>query len=250
MIYRYVAALFIGLSALTSAHAQTRFADNDPVIFTGKSPHRYAIHGIDVARFQHDVDWHAVQRSGVNFVFIKATEGGDLLDPQFKINWRGTRRAGIQTGAYHFYYFCTTAATQAKWFIRNVPRRKGSLPPVLDMEWNPFSPTCTLRPPAAQVRANAREFIRIVTAHYGTAPILYTTPNFYVENDMGRVKGVDFWLRTTAKTPAQAYPRAKWAFWQYTSTGVIPGIDKETDINVFNGSAGAWKKWLSRRQQK
>lgn len=48
--------------------------------------------------------------------------------------------------AYHFYYFCRSACDQARWFIRNVPRDPNALPHGLDLEWNPFSPTCTFRP--------------------------------------------------------------------------------------------------------
>ena len=55
------------------------------------------------------------------------------------------KAAGVPRGAYHFYYFCRTAEDQARWFIRHVPRDRSSLPPVLDMEWNPQSPSCKLQ---------------------------------------------------------------------------------------------------------
>ena len=53
------------------------------------------------------------------------------------------------------------------------------LPPVLDMEWNPFSPTCAhRRPEASVVQDEMRRWLRIVEAHYGQKPIIYTTPRF------------------------------------------------------------------------
>ncbi|MGJ8544718.1 MAG: glycoside hydrolase family 25 protein [Sulfitobacter sp.] len=228
-----------------------RFGDNDPVDFSGPTPRSFAVHGTDAARFQNDIDWNTARRAGVNFAFIKATEGGDLLDPKFNDHWRAAGRAGVARGAYHFYYFCTSPEDQARWFIRNVPRSRGDLPPVLDMEWNPFSPTCAhRRPPGHVVRAEMRRWLAIVEKHYGQKAVIYTTPRFYAENDLGQFRGYDFWLRTTAKTPAQAFPGQRWAFWQYSATGVIPGSNVEMDLNAFNGSRQDWQNWRAARAQR
>lgn len=193
------------------------------------------------------MDWKRARRSGVNFAFIKATEGGDLLDPQFRTHWRGAGKADVLRGAYHFYYFCTSAEVQAKWFIRNVPRERGTLPPVLDLEWNAFSPTCQKRPEGRIVRREARIFLDMVEARFGQRPIIYTTPGFYRDTDLGRLGREEFWLRSTAKTPKQAYPGQHWQFWQYSGTGKVAGIEGHTDLNVFNGSAGDWAKWVEQR---
>lgn len=226
----------------------TNFDDADPVDFANPKPRRFPVHGIDAARFQKSINWNTARRNGVNFAFLKATEGGDLLDVSFKDHWRGAGRADVARGAYHFYYFCTAPEVQARWFIRNVPKAKGALPPVLDMEWNPFSPTCaTVRPPASEVRAQMRTWLRIVEAHYGQRPIIYTTPKFYRENGLGRFNGYDFWLRTTAKTPREAYPGQSWTFWQYSATGLIDGIRGEVDLNAFSGSRADWQAWVARR---
>ena len=223
------------------------FNDNHLVSFAGRQPARYPVHGIDAARFQTSIDWNTARRNGVNFAFIKATEGGDVLDTEFKNHWRGAGQAGVARGAYHFYYFCTTPEVQAQWFIRNVPRGN-MLPPVLDMEWNPFSPTCaTVRPPGAEVRDQMRRWLKIVTAHYGQTPIIYTTPKFYRENELGRLSGYEFWLRSTAKRPSEAFPGQRWTFWQYSSTGVIPGIVGEVDLNVYSGTRAQWTQWVATR---
>ncbi|MEL6617657.1 MAG: GH25 family lysozyme [Pseudomonadota bacterium] len=222
--------------------------DSAPVRFAGRQPTSYPVRGMDAARFQTYVDWSRAKAVGIEFVFLKATEGGDLLDPAFKEHWRGAGRAGIARGAYHFYYFCTAPEVQAQWFIRNVPRTAGSLPPVLDMEWNPFSPTCQRRPDGATVRAEMQRWLDIVEARFGTRPIIYTTPRFYRENGLAAFQGYDFWLRTTAKTPAEAYPGQAWKFWQYTATGILPGTPGDIDINAFNGTAEAWTQWRASRQ--
>lgn len=52
-------------------------------------PKDYPIHGIDVSKFQGDIDWNAVAYSGVKFAWIKAIEGGDRADARFQANWEG-----------------------------------------------------------------------------------------------------------------------------------------------------------------
>ncbi len=230
-----------------SIGAAQSLGDRDPVVFRGLDPTRAAVQGTDVARFQPPVNWRAAKRAGIRFVFIKATEGGDLLDPSFKDHWRGAKRARVARGAYHFYYFCTAPEVQARWFIRNVPKVRGTLPPVLDMEWNPLSPTCQRRPDAATVQAEMKRWLDIVERHYGQRPIIYTTPGFYEDARLDRFKGYEFWLRSTAKSLREAYPGERWNFWQFTATGIIPGIEGDADRNVFNGSRADWEAWLEQR---
>ncbi|MGL6211987.1 MAG: glycoside hydrolase family 25 protein [Paracoccaceae bacterium] len=220
------------------------FSDSDPHPWDGRSPDAYPVHGIDISRWQPQVDWPTARANGVNFAFIKATEGGDILDPAYKENWAGAARAGVPRGAYHFYYWCRPAAEQARWFIQHVPRSPGALPPVLDMEWTPFSPTCTKRPPAAEVRAEAQVFLTLLERHYGQRPLIYTTPEFFETNQMARLSGYPFWLRSTAAHPGDLYGHP-WTFWQYTGTGLVPGIAGKTDINVFAGNRQAWTDWLA-----
>lgn len=225
------------------------FGDRKPVAWQGRAPHRYDVHGIDVARFQDRVDWHAARGAGVQFAFVKATEGGDMLDPRFGDHWHGARRAGVHRGAYHFFYFCTSAVDQARWYIANVPRESGALPPVLDMEWNPFSPTCRKRPDGDIVRREAQVFLDALERHYGQRPIIYTTPEFYRDNAMQQMRGEEFWLRSTARHPQDAYPGQNWAFWQYSGTGIAPGINGDVDLNTFSGGTGDWNRWLAARRQ-
>lgn len=225
----------------------SNFSDVAPTDWPGRSPDRYPVHGIDLSRFQTAVDWPTARANGVNFAFIKATEGGDLLDPMFESHWRGAGTAGVKRGAYHFFYHCRPAAEQARWFIMNVPRTPGALPPVLDMEWTPTSPTCTIRRDGAKIREEARIFLDIVERHYGQRPLIYSTVDFYKDTELWRLSGVEFWLRAVADHPGQVYAGSPWSFWQYTSTGVVPGIEGKVDINVFAGSKAAWADWVAGR---
>src|ERR1700679_3322509 len=69
-------------------------------------PRDYPIQGIDVSKYQGNIDWNAVANSGVKFAWIKATEGGDRADERFEANWAGAKQVGIARGAYHFVYWC------------------------------------------------------------------------------------------------------------------------------------------------
>jgi lysozyme len=234
--------LAAGLSACAGGPGQLADAKPHPGVAKAK---RLPVHGIDVSRYQGKIDWASVRSAGTDFAFIKATEGGDRVDDYFREHWNGARRAGIPRGAYHFYYFCRPASEQAEWFIRNVPRDSSALPPILDMEWNPQSPTCKLRPPAETVRSEMRTFLTMVEKHYGKKPIIYTSIDFFDDNKLASFTGYPYWLRSVADHPADRYGSHPFTFWQYTGTGVVPGIRGNADINVFNGSHGAWKKWLA-----
>ena len=225
------------------------FGDRSPHPWGSPAPSDYPVQGIDVSKFQGAIDWPRVARSGASFAFIKATEGGDRVDAFFRDNSRAARRAGIAQGAYHFFYHCRPASEQARWFIAHVPRQPGALPPVLDIEWTPTSPTCTLRRDPATIRAEIADFLRIVGSHYGQRPVIYATLDFFHDNDLGRLGQQDFWLRSVATHPRQAYPGQTWTFWQYTATGIVPGITGDADINVFGGSASQWQTWLAARRQ-
>ena len=231
----------------TISVTSSNFSDTDPTDWTGRSPDRYPVHGVDLSRFQTQVDWTTARANGVNFAFIKATEGGDMLDPMFESHWHAAGRAEVKRGAYHFFYHCRPAAEQARWFIRHVPKVPGALPPVLDMEWTPTSPTCTIRRDGATIRDEARIFMEIVARHYGQRPIIYTTVDFYEDTELWRLGGAEFWLRSVAGHPGEVYGGKDWSFWQYTSTGVVPGIAGKVDINVFAGSKANWARWLGAR---
>ena len=235
---------------LTAPHSATathpRFGDRKPHPWGSRAPWTYAVHGTDVSKYQQSVDWQAAKESGISFVFIKATEGGDRLDDRFREHWRAARAAGIPRAAYHFYYFCRPAREQAEWFIRNVPRETGALPHVLDMEWNHASPTCKLRPPVETVQAEMRVFLDMLERHYGKRPIVYTTIDFFDRNQLAGFRGNEWWLRSVAAHPDDLYGKHPFLFWQYTGTGEVPGIAGDADINVFNGTRAQWQAWLKR----
>ena len=231
-------------SAAPVVVASPLFGDAHPVDWRGRGPSAHPVHGIDVSRYQTSIDWRTARASGVSFAFIKATEGADHADSGFGRHWYGAAAAGVPRGAYHFYYFCRSAAEQAAWFIANVPRERGALPPVLDLEWNAQSRTCPYRPDMNTVLSEVQTFLNIVGRHYDQQPIVYTTPDFWQHNQLWRLHGAQPWLRSVARHPSEVYPGEEWAFWQYSGTGLVPGIAGQVDLNAFAGSPRAWAAWL------
>ncbi|MER8829311.1 glycoside hydrolase family 25 protein [Mesorhizobium sp. M0938] len=224
-----------------------RFRDAKPINFGKASPRHLAVHGVDVSRWQGNVDWAKLRAQGANFAYIKATDGGDHLDPMFRKNWRNADAAGLKRGAYHFFYWCRTAGSQADWFIRNVPRVEGALPPVIDVEWNGES-RCKRRPSRQKVLEKMQVFMDKLERHYGQRPIIYTAPDFYRDNLKGAFPDYPFWLRAVAQHPSKVYPGRKWVFWQYSGSGLSHGVKGRIDLNVFHGDERAWRNWVGGRQ--
>ncbi|OWK18476.1 muramidase [Mesorhizobium amorphae CCBAU 01583] len=226
-----------------------RFPDAKPINFgRGASPRHLAVHGVDVSRWQGNVNWGKLRAQGANFAYIKATDGGDHLDPMFRTNWRNADAAGLKRGAYHFFYWCRTAGEQADWFIRNVPRVEGALPPVIDVEWNGES-SCKRRPSRATVQEKMQVFMDKLERHYGQRPIIYTSPDFYRDNLRGAFLDYPFWLRAVARHPSKVYPGRKWLFWQYSGSGLSHGVRGRIDLNVFHGDERQWRAWAGGSRQ-
>lgn len=230
--------------AKSAIYAQ-KFGDAKPVNFGRHAPQNHAVHGVDVSRWQGDIDWSKLRRHGANFAYIKATDGIDHIDPLFRKNWDAAHAAGVRRGAYHFFYWCRTAADQAEWFIRNVPKEKGALPPVLDVEWNHQS-NCKRRPSRAEVLEKMQVFLDRLERHYGQRPIIYTAPDFYADNLRGAFPDHPFWLRAVAEHPSRVYPGRSWLFWQYSGSGLSGGVVGRIDLNVFNGDEAAWQRWIGK----
>ncbi len=224
---------------------RSRFKDAKPINFGPVTPAHHAVHGVDVSRWQGEIDWETLRQQGANFVFIKATDGGDHLDPMFRKNWDGAHRAGLKRGAYHFFYWCRSGAEQAEWFIRNVPKVKGALPPVIDVEYNHLS-SCKKRLPRATVLEKMQVFMDRLEKHYGQRPIIYTAPDFYADNLKGAFPNHPFWLRSVAAHPSKRYPGRDWLFWQYSGSGLSQGVGGKIDLNVFHGDEAAWWRWVNK----
>ena len=222
--------------------------ESDPLGFIDTSmphPRDYPIHGIDVSKFQGDIDWSAVAGSGVKFAWIKATEGGDRADERFQANWTGAKAAGIAHGAYHFVYWCRPPLEEISWFEQNAPVEDDALPPVLDVEATPTSKTCHRHLTQDAAIADMQVMLTEMERHYGKRPIIYTTVDFYeaILAD-GAFMDYPIWVRSTKHHPSVKYGSRPWHFWQYQSDGSIAGISGHVDRDAFFGSKSEWEAFL------
>jgi len=202
------------------------------------------IQGIDISRYQGNVDFPRVYASGAHFVFIKATEGADYVDPNFADNWRRAKAAGMPRAAYHFMFWCRTATEQARWFEKNVPNDPDALPPILDVEWNNHSPSCTQKLTPDQAFARLSMMLQLMEQYTGKLPIIYTDITFHRDVLEGRNLPNTFWLRSVAAEPDHRYGDRDYTFWQWTETGTMPGVHGEVDRSAFYGTPDEWTVFL------
>ena len=193
----------------------------------------YGVRGIDVSHHQGLIDWAAVGRGGVDFVFMKATEGRSLRDKAFLYNWAGAEDLGIRRGAYHFFRPGVSPTEQASLFIRTVDLRPGDFPPVLDVEKAGGLSSGEL------VKA-IRAFSERIEEHYKAKPILYTGQNFYNRHLAGQLKDHYVWMARYDRDEPFTVDGRAYQFWQYSDRGRTRGIEGRVDQNVFTGSATDW----------
>ncbi len=204
-------------------------------------PSDYAVHGIDVSKYQGLVDWSRVKQAGVRFAWIKASEGGDHVDERFAENWANSREAGVRHGAYHFVYWCRPWQEEIGFFERVAPVEPDALPPVLDVEATPTSRSCKKHLHREETLAEMRAMLEEMEHHFGKKPVIYTTVDFYAAIVAGALEDYPIWVRSTKYFPAVKYPNRKWHFWQYQSDGHVDGINAKVDRNAFFGTAEQWQ---------
>jgi lysozyme len=193
------------------------------------------LEGIDISHYDGAIDWAKVAGSGRKFAFAKATEGVTYLDPQFATNWAGMKQAGLVRGAYHFFRPDDDGTQQAHWFLSKVGTLgPGDLPPVLDWEVRNSGVATDTQMHRVQ------QFLDEVRAVTGRTTILYTSRSFLTELGVGaQFAAQPLWDANWGVTcPNLPDAWKAWTFWQYSSTGVVPGIASTipVDLNKFNGT--------------
>jgi len=192
----------------------------------------YPIRGIDVSAHQGHIEWQRVAGSGIRFVYLKATEGGDFQDKAFAENLRGAREAGLACGAYHFFRLGTPGREQAMNFIHTVPKQDLALPPAIDLE---FWGNSAARPAPDAFQTQLSIFTDALAKSGGKAPVLYVGSDFasvYFASPSSESK----WIRNIFLNPVWNGNKS-WLFWQFSDRGQVPGIDGFVDMDVFNGTA-------------
>jgi lysozyme len=221
----FIAVGFAGIAALVGIQLYRSGA----LQFNQPSFEHYPITGIDVSHHQGEIDWAAVASSGMQFAFIKATEGSDHVDRQFAANWRSATHAGIPVGPYHFFTFCAPGVAQAENFLRVAPPTSTSLPPVADVE---FVGNCRSWSDASVVRAELAVFLGLVERSWGSKPILYVTPEALERILSDQFHGHPIWIRSVFSEPDLGAYRG-WRIWQFSDNSRVPGIRGPVDRNAL-----------------
>jgi lysozyme len=188
----------------------------------------FSVHGIDVSHYQNRVNWDSVWASGVQFAFVKATEGETWRDSFFCKNWDKLNEIGLKRGAYHFFYPTLNAKKQAENFLEMVDLQPGDLPPVVDVETAGDVSRAVLI-------AKLRIWLWMVEEKTGVRPIIYTNLNFYEKWLSGQFEANPLWIARFSGEKPLLIGKKQWDFWQYASHGRLSGVAGSVDFNVFQG---------------
>jgi lysozyme len=197
-------------------------------------PGASTVEGIDVSEFQGNVDWAKVKASGRQFAIIRVSDGTGHLDSTFAQNWAGAKNAGLIRGVYQFFEPGGDAVAQANLLLSKIGGALGpdDLPPMIDVE-------VTGSQTPATVNSKIHQWIDKVQAATGKKPLIYTGTWFWDPN----VNSSDFASYPLVESyycsnccPNLPKPWSKWTMWQYSSTGSVPGISGNVDLDKFDGT--------------
>jgi GH25 family lysozyme M1 (1,4-beta-N-acetylmuramidase) len=206
--------------------------------------------GIDISHWQGTIDWAKVAASGKRFAFMKASEDDDFVDDRYQTNRAQAKAKGLFVGAYHFARPelpptdlagdpTIDAIAEADHFIDTATPQSGELIPVLDLEQTGGLDVTNLR---LWVRA----FLERVHERTGVRAAIYVSPSFW-SSKMGndptfaadgyQTLWIAHWTTAAGPTlPASNWGGLGWTFWQYTSSGTVPGISGRVDLDFYRSA--------------
>ncbi|MBA8813685.1 glycoside hydrolase family 25 protein [Frigoribacterium faeni] len=229
------------LLLLASAAAALALITIGALVFTGTlwptrtAALRYPVQGVDVSAYQGTIDWDVLAAEDIDFAWIKATEGSGYQDPRFADNWAGAHATDLLVGAYHFLSVDSPGADQAANVVDTVPRNRGDLPVVIDVEC--YAEYCAAPPDAAAVREVLDPLLEAVEQHYGRPAVLYATRDWYERYLSDGYAENPIWFRSVATSPTLVDGR-DWTFWQWSARERLDGYDGDEqliDMNAFDG---------------
>ncbi len=207
-------------------------------------PKGYSIYGTDISRHQGNINWKTLQDKNpedapITFVFVKATEGGDFVDVNFKENFANAKKHGFIRGAYHYFGKHSSGLSQAEMFIKTVKLEAGDLPPVVDVEEHPKDKKRFIQ--------ELKIFIAKIEEHYGVKPIIYTYKKFK-KHFLSDSYFNKFPLWVAHYYVSELDDDIEWLMWQCSDRGRLPGIKEHVDINIFNGNMAQLKSLLLKQE--
>ena len=188
--------------------------------------------GLDVSKWQGDINFEQVKNAGVEFVFIrvgtqKGIGGEYVLDPKFEQNIKGFQSVGVPVGVYFYTYANSnkSAASDAKWVVEQLKPYKIQLPVVFD--WENWSFYQEFNKSFYNLTEMANYYFKVIEKA-GYKPMLYSSKN-YLENVWFETKYPVWLAHYTEKTTYEG----EYYVWQLCSNGRVPGINGNVDINVM-----------------
>ena len=192
--------------------------------------------GIDVSKYQGNIDWPAVASDGVEYAFVRLGlrgygSGKLVLDEYFDQNMRGAKDAGIKTGVYFFTQAITVeeAIEEADYVLENIAGYDVSYPIVFDVEMitNDDGRANDL---SQKDRTDiAIAFCDRITAA-GSTPLVYGYGKCFTKLlDMTRLNDYEKWY---AFYDDYMYMPYEVGIWQYTEKGKVAGINTGVDLNI------------------
>lgn len=201
------------------------------------------MNGIDVSQWQGYIDFSAVKNAGVEFVYIKASEGTEFVDPFFYRNYANATQAGLPVGFYHYLTAKNEDAARAEaWhFVEVTEGLSAAGKMVMDIE----NMEGLAR---SEVNAAARTFLESVERYSGKSAAIYADA-YYAEGVLEEeLASYPLWIaQYDAEEPTTNTPWGGWAGWQYTDMGRVAGIQGNVDRDIFgeemkNADAGPVQK--------
>ena len=187
--------------------------------------------GIDISNWQGSVNFAAVRNSGVQIVYIKATEGNFYIDPYLQEYYDGATNNGLLVGFYHFFSPSISASSQASFFANDIKGMKSDCKLVLDLE-----ETGGYWPGTLSSMSN--RFLEDVQANTGLDVALYTYASF-ANNNIAPGYGLEkypLWIAEYGSSSPRSNPiwGSSYAGWQYSDSGYVPGVSGNCDLDTFN----------------
>lgn len=195
--------------------------------------------GIDVSRYQGSIDWAAVKEAGIEFAIIRLGyrgygQAGTLVqDSYYTGNIKGAIAQGIPVGVYFFSQATSRkeAIEEANYVLERVKGYDLSLPIVFDWEPYPASTNARTKGLSDKVLTQCAVAFCETVKNAGYQPMVYSNLSyFYLHFDISQFADYPLWLAQYNKKPAFRY---NYSIWQYGSTGSVPGINGDVDMNIM-----------------
>lgn len=185
-------------------------------------------YGIDVSRYQGNINWSQVAASGKQFAIVRlgsSNNNGPYVDPYFKKNVEGAHSAGMRVGAYYYTYANTRAKVlkELDTFLPSLAGLKLEYPVFVDVEES------SLGSLGRSTLTSLVRFAMDTMYERGFFPGWYTY-TYFVQSYLNpaNLEMYPFWI---ADYRGYVGYSGAWSMWQYSSTGSVPGISGACDLN-------------------